>query len=277
MKLTPGQATLDVLERLYEGRQSFSLDPACRPSLEASAARVQAVVDGDEAVYGINTGFGKLASIRIRKADTVTLQRNLILSHSAGTGQPLPIPVVRLMMALKLLSLGRGASGVRWCVIEQIERFIAADIVPVVPGQGSVGASGDLAPLAHMTAALLGEGKVYHRSTMAYAKDALASAGIDPLVLSAKEGLALINGTQASTALALAGLFQAWRLVLVSLTSSALSVDAAMGTSAPFREEIHTLRGHPGQIEAARRLRELLDGSNILTSHKDGDDRVQDP
>jgi histidine ammonia-lyase len=275
--LTPGTTGLAVLERIYRGNEAFRLDPRAREAVAAAAARVQAAAAGDQPVYGVNTGFGKLASVRIGRDDIDALQRNLILSHSAGAGPPLPAAVLRLTLALKLLALGRGASGVRWRIIEAIEAFVANDILPVVPAQGSVGASGDLAPLAHMTAALLGEGEVTYRGRRERAIEAIAAAGLEPLTLKAKEGLAMINGTQVSTALALAGVFDGWNVILASITTSALSVDAAMATSAPFRDEVHQLRGHRGQIETARRLRELLDGSAIADSHRAGDERVQDP
>jgi histidine ammonia-lyase len=181
------------------------------------------------------------------------------------------------MMALKIASLGRGASGTRWAVIEQIERMLAADVLPVVPGQGSVGASGDLAPLAHMAAAMMGEGEATHRGRAMSGAAALAAAGIEPLALGAKEGLALINGTQFSTALALAAVFEAHGCLTASLATGALSTDAAMGSAAPFRPEIHALRGQPGQIDCARTLRALMDGSEIRESHREGDERVQDP
>ena len=275
--LTPGAMSLKALEELYRNGGAFSLARSARAPIDQSAEKIAEAARGVAPVYGVNTGFGKLASVRIGQGDIAQLQRNLILSHSAGTGAPLSAAVTRLVMALKLLSLGRGASGVRWPVIEQIEAFIAADILPVIPSQGSVGASGDLAPLAHMTAGLIGEGEVVHRGVRKAAGEALAAENIAPLALSAKEGLALINGTQVSPALALAALFDSWRLALASLTTSALSVDAAMGTAAPFREEIHALRGHRGQIDSARRLRELLAGSGINASHTEGDERVQDP
>ena len=275
--LTPGAATLGSLERLYRSHDAFQLDRAARDAVEGAAKKVAQSAVGDVPIYGVNTGFGKRASVRIDACDSEKLQRNLVLSHSAGTGAPLSPAVTRLTMALKLLSLGRGASGVRWAVIEQIEAFIAADILPVIPAQGSVGASGDLAPLAHLASALIGEGEVIHKGARMATGEALAAAGIEPLTLSAKEGLAMINGTQVSTALALAGLFDAWRATLASITASALSVDAAMGTAAPFHEGIHTLRGHRGQIETAARLRALLANSQINASHLEGDERVQDP
>ncbi len=275
--LTPSAASLARLEELYQDGAPFALDRTARAGIDWSAEQIAKAAAGDAPVYGVNTGFGKLASVRIGHDELAQLQRNLILSHSAGTGAPLSPGVTRLVMALKLLSLGRGASGVRWAVIEQIEKFIAADILPVIPSQGSVGASGDLAPLAHMTAALIGEGDVFHRGAVKSAMAAMESEQIDPLILSAKEGLAMINGTQVSTALALSALFDAWRLAMSSITTSALSIEAAMGTAAPFHPQIHALRGHRGQIETAQRLRELLDGSQIITSHMEGDERVQDP
>lgn len=276
-RVTPGAASLGALEALYREGAAFALDPSAKARIDWSAEEIAKAAAGEAPVYGVNTGFGKLASVRINQDELAQLQRNLILSHSAGTGAPLPANVTRLVMALKLLSLGRGASGVRWAVTEQVEKFIAADILPVIPSQGSVGASGDLAPLAHMTAALIGEGDVVHRGERKPAKAAMQAEKIDPLVLSAKEGLAMINGTQVSTALALSGLFDAWRLALSSITTSALSIEAAMGTAAPFHPEIHSLRGHRGQMETAQRLREFLEGSQIVSSHIEGDERVQDP
>ena len=275
--LTPGDARLCDLEEIYRGCGPVTLNEKAKAAIDASAARVHAAATGDTPVYGVNTGFGKLASVRIAPEDTATLQRNLILSHCAGVGAPLPPNVTRLIMVLKLLSLGRGASGARRALVELLENMIAADILPIIPAQGSVGASGDLAPLAHMTAAMLGEGEVLHKGERKPASAALQAEGLAPEQLQAKEGLAMINGTQVSTALALAGLFNAWRLAKTALATSALSIEAAMASAAPFTEEIHTLRGHRGQIEAARRLRELLDGSQILASHRENDERVQDP
>ncbi|KAA3633905.1 MAG: histidine ammonia-lyase [Proteobacteria bacterium] len=275
--LIPGNTGLDLLERVYRHEVGVRLDADCRAGVERSAERVARAAGGDNAVYGINTGFGKLASTRIAPDKTVALQRNLILSHCCGVGDPLPRPVVRLVMALKLLSLGRGASGVRWRIVEQLEHLLARDILPIIPGQGSVGASGDLAPLAHLTAAMIGEGEVDYRGARMPAAQALADAGIEPVVLGPKEGLGMINGTQVSTALALAGLFDAWRFALTSLVSGAMAVDALMASTAPFHPGIHTLRGQPGQIEAARALRSLTEASAIRESHIDQDVRVQDP
>jgi histidine ammonia-lyase len=275
--LHPGAVPLATLERLYRTPEPARLDDAFRPGIAAAAARIAEIAGGTAAVYGINTGFGKLASVRIAAEDVATLQRNLILSHCCGVGQPLPADIVRLIMALKLVSLGRGASGIRPATVELIEAMLARGIVPVIPEKGSVGASGDLAPLAHMTAAMIGEGEAFLDGQRMPAAAALQKAGLAPVVLAAKEGLALINGTQVSTALALAGLFRAHRAANAALITGALSTDAAMGSSAPFHPEIHTLRGHRGQIDTAAALWRLLDGSPIRESHLEGDERVQDP
>ncbi len=275
--LTPGAVTLAQLEALLSHDGAIALDPSARARVEASSAVIEAAATGDKAVYGVNTGFGKLASTRIAAEDTATLQRNLILSHCAGVGEALDPATVRLIMALKLLSLGRGASGVRWGIIAQIEAMLARGVVPVIPAQGSVGASGDLAPLAHMTAVMIGEGEAFVAGERMSGAAALKAVGLEPVVLAAKEGLALINGTQTSTALALVGLFRAWRAGLSALVSGALSTDAAMGSSVPFTAEIHTLRGQPGQIDAAAYLRGLMEGSVIRSSHLIEDSRVQDP
>ncbi|PSJ61148.1 histidine ammonia-lyase [Kumtagia ephedrae] len=274
--LRPGTVPLDHWRAVLDGAVP-SLDPAGRDRIAASAAVVAGIVAKGDPVYGINTGFGKLASVRIPAGDVETLQRNLILSHCCGVGEPLAPEIVRLVMALKLNSLGRGASGVRPQTIALIEAMLAKNIVPVVPEKGSVGASGDLAPLAHMTAAMIGVGDVFFEGAHMPAEAALQKAGLKPIVLAAKEGLALINGTQVSTALALTGLFRAHRAARAALITGALSTDAAMGSSAPFHAEIHELRGHRGQIDTAAALRALLKGSEIRDSHLEGDERVQDP
>jgi len=228
-------------------------------------------------VYGINTGFGKLAKVQIAVDDTEELQRNLVLSHCCGVGEETPERVVRLMMCLKLLSPGRGASGVRWELIELLEGMISKGVLPVVPAQGSVGASGDLAPLAHMAAALIGEGQARINGKLMNAKIALESVGLRAVILTAKEGLALINGTQFSTAYALISFFATWQNAMTSIVSSALSTDAAMGSTAPLQSGIHAMRGHRGQIDVAAKMRELLHQSEIRHSHRQGDTRVQDP
>lgn len=275
--LTPGKTTLAQLERVWREGLAVRLADSARDGIARSAAAIEAAANGDVPVYGVNTGFGKLASIKIAAGDTATLQRNLILSHCCGVGEPVEPETVRLIMVLKLLSLGRGASGVRPQVIQLIEDMLARGVLPVIPSQGSVGASGDLAPLAHMAAAMLGEGRATHQGHEMPAADALAAAGLTPIVLAAKEGLALINGTQVSTAFALAGLWDGFRAARNALVSSSLSTDAIMGSTAPFLDEIHQLRGHRGQILAARAIRELMEGSEIRESHRIGDTRVQDP
>ncbi len=277
MDVTPGATTLAELERIYRGDGPVTLAADAKERVERSAAVIRDAAAGDAAVYGVNTGFGKLASTRIAPGETERLQRNLILSHCSGVGDPLPGPVVRLVIALKLLSLGRGVSGVRWEIVTLLEGMLAAGVLPVVPGQGSVGASGDLAPLAHVTAVMIGEGEAEFGGKRLPGADALAAAGLTPVVLGPKEGLAMINGTQVSTALALAGLFETWRCAETALVTGALATDAAMGSAAPFRPAIHSVRGHAGQIEAARTLRALMAGSEIRESHREGDERVQDP
>lgn len=275
--LQPGKVTIQDLERVWREMPPVRLDPSCHKAIEAATARIASIARGNEAIYGVNTGFGKLASVSIPPHDVETLQRNLILSHCCGVGAPFSEQIVRLVMALKLLSLGRGASGVRMDVIRLIEEMLARGVIPLIPEKGSVGASGDLAPLAHMAAAMMGEGEAYFGGERLQAADALGKAGLEPLVFQAKEGIALINGTQVSTALALAGLFRAHRAARSALITGALSTDAAMGSSAPFHPEIHALRGHRGQIDAAAALTSLLDGSEIRESHREGDQRVQDP
>ncbi|MCE6970805.1 histidine ammonia-lyase [Cereibacter sphaeroides] len=275
--LTPGHATLAQLEAIWREGRAARLDPGARPAVEAAAARIAEAAAGEAPVYGVNTGFGKLASLKIAASDTARLQRNLILSHCCGVGEPMPTATARLMMALKLLSLGRGASGVRWEIVALLEAMLERGVTPVVPAQGSVGASGDLAPLAHMAAAMIGEGEAEFGGRVLPASAALAEAGLTPVTLGPKEGLALINGTQFSTAYALAGLFDGWRAAQAALVISAMSTDAIMGSTAPLRAEIHGLRGHAGQIEAAAFMRALLDGSEIRESHRQGDVRVQDP
>ncbi len=274
--LHPGNATLADWRAICRGSMP-KLDHACRPLIRASADAVARIVARGEPVYGINTGFGKLASVRIEAADLETLQRNIVLSHSAGVGEPMPVSVVRLMMALKLASLAQGASGVRPATVELLEAMLAKDVVPVVPAQGSVGASGDLAPLAHMTATMIGVGEVFTPDGRMPAAEGLAAAGLSPVVLGAKEGLALLNGTQFSTAYALAALFDAEILYRSALITGALSTDAARGSDAPFDPRIHLLRKHRGQIETADALRNLMAGSAIRESHRIGDERVQDP
>ncbi len=274
--LVPGDVSLANWCAIYRGATP-RLDPACAAAVQASADTVARIVALGEPVYGINTGFGKLASVRIAAEDLETLQRNIVLSHAAGVGEAMPLAVTRLMMALKLASLAQGASGIRPQTLALLAAMLERGVIPLVPAQGSVGASGDLAPLAHMTAVMIGVGEAHTAEGRQPAAQALDSAGLKPIVLGPKEGLALLNGTQFSTAYALAGLFEAERLFGSALLTGALATDAARGSDAPFDERIHALRKHRGQIESADALRGLLAGSPIRASHLKGDPRVQDP
>ena len=276
IKLTAGKADLTTLRRIAREKQDFELDAGARPLVEASRKIVENVLGKDEPVYGINTGFGELARVRIPKDKLHDLQRNLILSHATGTGEHLGDKTVRLILTLKILGLARGYSGVRWLVIERLKQFLDFDLLPQIPAKGSVGASGDLAPLAHLGCALIGVGKVKYRGYEMNASDALQRAGLEPLTLEAKEGLALINGTQVSTALALQGLFATENVFSAALVAGALTTDAIMGSDTPFDPRIHAARGQRGQIDAAAALKSLMAGSEIRHSHEDCD-RVQDP
>jgi histidine ammonia-lyase len=275
--INPGRLTLERLQAIHTSVIQLTLPESSREKIRASQRVVQLAADGESAVYGVNTGFGKLANQRISKSQLETLQLNLIRSHSVGVGEPLSADVVRLMLALKAASLARGHSGVREVVIDTLLAVHNAGLVPYVPSQGSVGASGDLAPLAHMTLALIGEGDMLQEGKRVPAAAALKDAGITPLKLGAKEGLALINGTQTSTALALHALLSFEPVLEAALVIGALTVDAARGSDGPFDPRIHALRGQPGQIDVAQYYRALLKGSAIRNSHRDGDDRVQDP
>ena len=275
--LVPGAATLEQLQDIWANEHAVVLDPASHDGIRAAQELVAKAANGDTAVYGVNTGFGKLASVKIAAKDVATLQRNLILSHCCGVGEALDTATTRLMMVLKLLSLGRGASGVAMATVESLQNMLSRDVTPVIPAQGSVGASGDLAPLAHMAATMIGEGEAMFEGTRMTSAEALLKAGLSPIVLGPKEGLALINGTQFSTACALVGLWGAWRNAATSVLTCALSTDAIMGSTAPLQDAIHTLRGHAGQIAVARAQRALMAGSEIRESHQDGDTRVQDP
>jgi len=277
MLITPGQLTLAQLRTLHYETTSIEIDSDAGPAIRAAAEVVRQAAEGEAAVYGVNTGFGKLATQRIAHEDLVTLQVQLLRSHAVGVGEPLSAPVVRLVLLLKAASLARGCSGVRHEVIDALVALYNRGVVPVVPCQGSVGASGDLAPLAHLCLPLIGEGEAFFDGVRMSAADALARAGIVPIALSAKEGLALINGTQVSTALALDALLATERLHEAAVISGALALDAARGSDAPFDPRIHAARGQPGQIDCAAAYRAILAGSAIRASHLRGDDRVQDP
>jgi histidine ammonia-lyase len=275
VKLNPEKVSLDQLRKLWSGVE-VRLDDAAMQRVSGSAASVERIVASGETVYGVNTGFGLLANTRIPDDRLAELQTNLILSHSAGLGDPLPRHVTRLMIVLKLLGLGRGYSGVRPLVIEALQRLLDADAMPQIPSQGSVGASGDLAPLAHLIAALMGYGRIDVAGEVLPANAALERLGMQPLQLGPKEGLALINGTQASAALALDALFQGERVFAAAIAAGAMSVDALKGSAKPFDPRISKLRGQPGQIRVATAIADLLHGSEILTSHI-ACSRVQDP
>ena len=275
LTLNPEAIDLATLRQLWQGADA-RLDAASLDRIAASAAAVERIVASGETVYGINTGFGSLANTAIPADRLAELQTNLILSHSAGLGEPLPRHVVRLMIILKLLGLGRGFSGVRPLVIDTLQALLDKNAMPAIPSQGSVGASGDLAPLAHLIAALMGHGKIDIAGTIMPAAATLQKLGMEPLQLGPKEGLALINGTQASTAIALDALFAGERVFAAALAAGALSVDALKGSVKPFDARLSALRGQPGQIRVASAIAEHLDGSGILASHgRCG--RVQDP
>jgi len=275
VKLNPEAIDLPTLRRIWAGEEA-SLDDASMQRVVDAAASVKRIVAGGETVYGVNTGFGLLANTRIPDARLAELQTNLILSHSAGLGDPLPRHVTRLMIVLKLLGLGRGHSGVRPVVIEALQTLLDRDAMPVIPAQGSVGASGDLAPLAHLISALMAYGRICLSGEVVPASAALDRLGLQPLQLGPKEGLALINGTQASTALALDALFAGERVFAAAIGAGALSVDALKGSAKPFEPRLSELRGQPGQIRVAAAIHGLLQGSEILTSHV-ACSRVQDP
>jgi len=276
VRLVPGAAPLADWRAIWRGAPA-ALAPGFEAAAEASAAAVERILDRGEPVYGVNTGFGKLAGVRIDEADLAELQRNIVLSHAAGVGPATPVQTTRLTMALKLASLAQGASGVRLETLRLIEAMLARGVTPIVPAQGSVGASGDLAPLAHVAATMIGVGEAQFGDRVMPATEALAAVGLRPIALAPKEGLALLNGTQFSTANALAGLFEAEALLRAALVTGALSTDAARGSDAPFDPRIHVLRRHRGQIDVANALRALMAGSAIRASHIHDDPRVQDP
>ena len=278
-KLTLGTTplTLAQLRAVLDGPCTVELTPAAWTNVDKGAATVAAIVAEGRTVYGINTGFGLLANTSIAPEDLETLQRNLVLSHACGVGRDLDDAVVRLMMVLKIASLSRGASGIRRATLETLIAMVNADVLPCIPAKGSVGASGDLAPLAHMSCVLIGVGEARHKGQTLDATTALARAGLKPLTLGPKEGLALLNGTQCSTALALAGLFATEAVYAAAVAAGALSVDALKGSDAPFDARIHALRGQPGQIAVATRLRALMAGSAIRDSHRHDCSKVQDP
>lgn len=276
IEITPGDISLGQWREIYAGATPVLIEGTLE-TVQAGAEAIQRIVSRGEPVYGVNTGFGKLASVRIDADDLATLQRNIVISHAAGTGDQVPPHIVRFMMALKLANISQGYSGVQPATVELLQAMIAADVTPVIPGQGSVGASGDLAPLSHLAAAMIGEGECDSPYGRRPAIRALAAAGLEPVRLGPKEGLALLNGTQFSTAHAMAALFETEKLHATALVTGALSTEAAKGSDTPFDARIHAVRKHAGQIEVAAILRRLMEGSAIRESHRHGDERVQDP
>jgi histidine ammonia-lyase len=274
--IQPGQFDLDQLRAIYQQQVDFSLDPQARAVVEEAARTVTQIIENKRTVYGINTGFGLLARTSIPDQSLAKLQRNLLLSHCTGTGPLLDDASVGLIMVLKVASLARGFSGVRWALIQALAALYNHKVYPCIPSQGSVGASGDLAPLAHMSAVLIGVGRVRHQGREMDAVEGLALAGLQPMELGPKEGLALINGTQVSTALALRGLFAAEKLFSAAVVAGSLSVEALKGSRVPFDARIQAVRGQPGQIAVAAFYRDLLATSEISESHADCS-RVQDP
>ena len=271
--------TLADLRAVYEAPMRIELSPATLARIDTGAKAIAAIVDSGATVYGVNTGFGLLANTSIARSELESLQRNLVLSHACGVGAPIPDAIVRLILVLKIASLSRGASGVRRETVQMLARLVEAEVYPCIPSKGSVGASGDLAPLAHLAAALLGIGEARVNGAAVPATVALERAGLGPLVLGPKEGLALLNGTQVCTALALAGLFETEKVFAAGIVAGAMSTDALKGSDSPFDARIHALRGQPGQIAVAATLRALMEGSEIRESHRapGADDKVQDP
>lgn len=277
LTLIPGQLTLADLRAVVRRPVTLTLDPSAFPAIEASANTVERVLSEGRTVYGVNTGFGLLANTKISAEELGELQRSIVLSHAAGIGALMPDPIVRLMMVLKINSLARGLSGVRKVVIDTLIALVNAEIYPCVPSKGSVGACGDLAPLAHMACLLLGEGKARYDGRILDAADALKIAGLSPLQLGPKEGLALLNGTQTSTAYALVGLFHAEDLYAAASVAGAMSVEAALGSRVPFDPRIHEARGQQGQIDAAAIYRHLLTETSPIAASHETCEKVQDP
>ncbi|WP_444998047.1 histidine ammonia-lyase [Aliikangiella sp. IMCC44359] len=274
--IKPGQLSLNDCRFIFENKVQLELDPSCFDNINRSAETVQQVIDEKRTVYGINTGFGLLASTSIPDDKLQLLQESLVLSHAAGIGEALDENIVRLLIALKVSSLAQGYSGIRLNIIQTLLQLVNSGVYPVIPEKGSVGASGDLAPLAHMSCMLIGIGEVFFNGEKVSAEQALQSVNIKKQILAAKEGLALLNGTQASTAIALAGLFKAENCFASAIVAGCLSVDAALGSIAPFDSRIHQVRGHQGQIQTAAAYEDFLKDSDLLKSHAECE-KVQDP
>ncbi|WP_375320482.1 histidine ammonia-lyase [Aliivibrio logei] len=277
LEIIPGKLSLKQLREVSRQPTQLSLSPDALPDMLTSAEVVAQVIREDKTVYGINTGFGLLANTRIAEEDLETLQRSIVLSHAAGIGEFMNDATVRLMIVLKINSLSRGYSGIRPSVVNALIQLVNSEVYPCIPKKGSVGASGDLAPLAHMSTVLLGEGEARYKGEVISGLKALEIAGLEPITLAPKEGLALLNGTQASTAFALEGLFAAEDLYAAATVCGAMSVEAALGSRKPFDPRIHRVRGHRSQMDAALGYRHLLgQNSEIGLSHQCCE-RVQDP
>ncbi|HCW7016144.1 TPA: histidine ammonia-lyase [Citrobacter farmeri] len=277
MTLTPGHLSFSQLREVWQQPVKLRLDPSAIEGINTSVACVNTIVAEGRTAYGINTGFGLLAQTRIADDDLQNLQRSLVLSHAAGVGEALDDALVRLIMVLKINSLARGFSGIRLSVIEALIALVNAEVWPHIPAKGSVGASGDLAPLAHMSLTLLGEGKARWQGEWLPATEALKKAGLEPITLAAKEGLALLNGTQASTAFALRGLFEAQELFASAIVCGSLTTEAVLGSRRPFDARIHAARGQRGQIDAAALYRHVLTQTSALSASHHNCEKVQDP
>jgi histidine ammonia-lyase len=276
LDVVPGEIKPAALRRIAHEAVEIRLSDATWRRIDDCHAVVARAIAEGRTIYGVNTGFGKLAETRIGEADLATLQRNLILSHCTGSGSELGEDIVRLILALKVVALARGHSGVRRDIVAMLIALLAHGVYPCIPSKGSVGASGDLTPLAHLGSVLIGVGDVLHRGKRMSAVEGLAIAGHKPIELGPKEGLALINGTQVSTALALAGLFAAEEAFAAAIVAGAMTVDAAKGSGSPFDARLHAVRGQTGQIDVAAAFRRLFEGSGIMAAHKNHF-RVQDP
>ncbi|WP_323839085.1 histidine ammonia-lyase [Photorhabdus africana] len=277
LTIYPGKLTLDELRQVYLQPVKITLDSQIFPAIEHSVECVNAILAENRTAYGINTGFGLLASTRIEEDNLEKLQRSLVVSHAAGVGEALDDNMTRLIMVLKINSLSRGYSGIRLTVIQALIALVNAEIYPHIPCKGSVGASGDLAPLAHMSLLLLGEGQARYQGEWLPAKEALAKVNLQPITLAAKEGLALLNGTQVSTAFALRGLFEAEDLLAAAIVCGSLSVEAALGSRKPFDARVHAVRGQQGQIDVAALYRHVLEESSELSDSHINCPKVQDP
>ena len=277
LTIKPGQLTLAQLRQISRAPVQVSLDPSCFDDIHASTEIVNNVIAEGRIAYGINTGFGLLANTRIAPEDLETLQRSIVLSHAAGIGEFMNDETVRLMMVLKINSLARGFSGIRLSVIEALMQLVNAEVYPCVPKKGSVGASGDLAPLAHMSTVLLGEGEARYQGKVITGEEALAIAGMQKITLAPKEGLALLNGTQASTAFGLEGLFAAEDLFASATLCGAMTVEAALGSRRPFDPRVHRVRGHRSQMDSATMYRHILEFSSEIGDSHTACEKVQDP